>query len=157
MLRKISSILAITIVGTMLTVAPALAANTKNGGNKDFNQPNVNIDVNKNNRQNKPVDVNNQQKSEWDTTITATVTGAYTFYVSSTNGASLYVGDMNLPLIVGKFSQAATEQRVTVKLTGGRTYAVKVEYFNPNESFGFNIYRVLLMAIEHVRGMMPMI
>lgn len=65
----------------------------------------------------------------WDGSVVAPETGNYEFVVDSTNGARLFVNDMKNPVIDAVVKSGdQTEYRHTMKLLGGRTYSLRLEY-----------------------------
>lgn len=66
----------------------------------------------------------------WRGSIRADESGDYDFIIQTPNGARLWVNDDNEPIIDGWVaSGTATEQKATLRLLGGRTYPIRVEYF----------------------------
>lgn len=66
----------------------------------------------------------------WRGSVRAEETGDYDFTIQTPNGARLWVNDDNEPIIDGWVaSGTATEQKATLRLLGGRTYPIRVEYF----------------------------
>lgn len=65
----------------------------------------------------------------WDGSVVAPETGTYEFVVDSTNGTRLFVNDMKNPVIDAVVKSGdQTEYRHTMKLLGGRTYSLRLEY-----------------------------
>ena len=65
----------------------------------------------------------------WDGSIVAPDTGDYEFIVDTSNGARLFVNDMDVPVIDAVVkSGKQTVHRHSMRLLGGRTYSIRLEY-----------------------------
>ena len=67
--------------------------------------------------------------ARWTGYITPQYTEDYTFYTVSDDGARLYVGDQNVPLIDTWVLQGATEHSNTIHLLAGHKYPIKLEFW----------------------------
>lgn len=66
---------------------------------------------------------------QWRGAVLAEDTGDYEFVVTTENGIRLWVNDQDVPAIdAWVVSAGATEHRVTVRLLGGRTYPIRMDY-----------------------------
>ncbi len=71
----------------------------------------------------------------WQGSVLATETGEHEFVSRTTNGARLWVNDNRRPLIDASVrSGASNEQRGSLRLLGGRTYALRLEVFKSKEA-----------------------
>lgn len=71
----------------------------------------------------------NEFAMAWDGSLVAPATGDYTFIVDTSNGARLFVNDLDEPLIDAMVkSGKETRHKATIRLLGGRTYSLRLEY-----------------------------
>jgi hypothetical protein len=76
----------------------------------------------------------NEVNVTWRGSIIADETGDYEFIVKTPNGARLWVNDENHPLLdAWVASGQVDEHKVTIRLLGGRTYPLRLEFFKASK------------------------